>query len=130
MADADDTSNQPNLAATLGACPRPDQREVQGLCHPSPRNHRGIAARATFSSLAAAPKGDGQSQHRLGGQLDRKLVYTLYNFILFLLLLFCFLFVSSLFCFFVCFFKLQMCSVWWWFKHINNYIYIQVHHWL
>ena len=104
MADADNTSNQPNLAATLGACPRPDQGEVQGLCHPSPRNHRGIAARATFSSLAAAPKGDGQSQHRVGGrQLDRKLVYILYNFILFLLLLLlffvCFFFVCFLFVF-------------------------------
>ena len=35
--------------------------EVQGLYHPSPWNHRGIAARATFSSLAAVPEGDGQS---------------------------------------------------------------------
>ena len=56
--DADDTSNQPNHAATLGVCPRPDQGEVQGLYHPSPGNHRGIAA---------APEGDGQSQHRAGG---------------------------------------------------------------
>ena len=112
MADADDTSNQPNLAATLGACPRPDQGEVQGLCQPSPRNHRGIAARATFSSLEAAPKGDGQSQHRVGGrQLDRKLVYILYNFILFSLLLFCFLYISSLFSFFVLFFLNYKCVV-------------------
>ena len=63
----DDTSNQPNHTATLGACPRPDQGEVQGQYHPSPGNHQGITARATFSSLAAASKWDGQSQHRAGG---------------------------------------------------------------
>ena len=66
MTDADDTSDECNHADMLGACPRLNQGEVQGLCHPSPGHHRGIAARATFSSLAAAPKGDGQSHHEAG----------------------------------------------------------------
>ena len=34
-ADADDTSNQPNDAATVGTCLHPDQGEVQRLYHTS-----------------------------------------------------------------------------------------------
>ena len=51
------------------AAPSPDKsaRSGTGGYQTRPLNHRGIAARATFLSLAASPEGDGQSQHRAGG---------------------------------------------------------------
>ena len=53
-----DAPHPSRMTYILGVCPESAEGEVQEIYHPYPGQHRRLALRATFSVVAAAPKGN------------------------------------------------------------------------